>query len=313
MIILENLPLEERIKHLEEQKKQSEDKKYLAEGGNVSKRYRCEQLNISRINGNIITFYADSKTQYLFSRQEIEKDIIMEVLLEDYISLIEPTNLKEAFEFAQTLEEVIKRKIVFTQNLDGKFKKIINLPEIKSKWEELRDNELNNLALYKALREKAPKQADDIVNTGNKEFSSSQQLGETLNRNLFFHILLKANAGEKLKGYSASQYSQLFPNLELKYEVIKSEIEKNEATTTYQLKGVLNRENISDDNLKKMYDELYKPVIKYAYSEFDHIYNITYSIDNTTHLLVDAKALLCEKIKNNFEVITQFAIRSVEV
>lgn len=313
MIILENLPLEERIKHLEEQRRQLEDKEFLGKGGEIKSRYRCEQINISRINGNTVTLYGNTKTQYLFSRHESEKEIVMEVLLEDYISSIEPTNLKEAFEFAQILEELVKGKIVFTQNLEGKFEKILNLDEIRRKWEKLRDNELDKIAIYKLLRSKAPKQADDIITTGNQEFSSSKQLGETLSKNLFFHILLRSNAGEKLKDYSLTQYSQLFPGLELTFNIAVTQVEKTEETTSYQLSGSLNRNNISEDSLKKMYDELYKPVIRYSYSEFDHIYNINYTIDNATNLLIDGKAFLCEKIKNNFEAITEFGVKRIEL
>lgn len=313
MIILENLPLEERIKHLEEQRRQLEDKEFLGKGGEIKSRYRCEQINISRINGNTVTLYGNTKTQYLFSRHEADKEIVMEVLLEDYISSIEPSNLKEAFEFAQILEELVKGKIVFIQNLEGKFEKILNIEEIRDKWEKLRDNELDKIAIYKLLRSRAPKQADDIITTGNQEFSSSKQLGETLSKNLFFHILLRSNAGEKLQDYSLTQYSQLFPGLELNFNIDVSEVNKTKEKTTYQLTGNLNRDNISEDDLREKYNELYRPVIRYSYSEFDHIYNITYTIDNATNLLIEGKAFLCEKIKNNFEAITEFGVKRIEL
>lgn len=52
-------------------------------------------------------------------------------------------------------------------------------------------------------------------------------------------------------------------------------------------------------------------MIKYGYTAFDYHYNIIYSLD-AAGLLIKAQASLYEKIKNNFEVITELLIHRME-
>ena len=65
--------------------------------------------------------------------------------------------------------------------------------------------------------------------------------------------------------------------------------------------------------MKKQYDEIYKPMLKYSFTDYDYIYRITYTLSKSTGVLLDGKVLLDEKIKNNFECITQFDIKQVEL
>ncbi|TWP30885.1 LysM domain-containing protein [Apibacter muscae] len=274
-------------------------------------RYRCEQLNISRIKQEIITFSAHINTEYLFSADKEDKKIL-QILLEDYQLSVEPIHFKGAFEFAKKIEE-LKKKISFSQNNKGEIREILNLGELRQEWDNFKNKVLPTDALYQSLKEQTPKQAQDVIDTGNKEFSSSQLLGSTLGKNLFFHILLRANVGDELKDYTLKQFSQLFPNLELTIPVVKSKVKEDNFTTTYRLVGTLDRTHILEEELEKMYNEWYKPLIKYSYTEFSYVYRITYTIENKNNHLLEAKAALCEKIKNNFEAMTEFTIKQVEL
>jgi len=59
-------------------------------------------------------------------------------------------------------------------------------------------------------------------------------------------------------------------------------------------------------------DEVYKPLLKFSFTEFNFIYNITYTIDSKG-VLTEASALVYEFIKNNFEIITQFKLNKVDL
>lgn len=170
-----------------------------------------------------------------------------------------------------------------------------------------------NEEIYQQLSSQAPEQTEDIIKTGNKEFLDDGNLPLSLDKNLFHHIFVRAFKGDKLQNYRLKQFSQLFPNIDLITDVVKSVVTENDDTATYRLVGTLNRDNLSESILKDMYDKIYKPTIKYSYTEFDFIYRITYTIDKSTNFLIDAKASLAEKIKNNFEVITEYNIKQVEV
>lgn len=125
--------------------------------------------------------------------------------------------------------------------------------------------------------------------------------------------MLRVSAGDGLQRYTLIQNSQLFPKLNIITNVEKMKTKETDMLILYRLYGVLDKNDLSEKKLKRQYDEYYKPMIKYSYTEFDYIYDINYSVEKTTGLLVNAKVVLCEKIKNNFETITEFTIRRVEL
>jgi len=273
-------------------------------------RYRCSQITVTQLNGEV-TFSAEIGAQYLLSTAKKAANIL-HVKLEDYIYQTDPKAMEAALTLVEPLE-YLKNNIIFTQNRKGEFVEIFNFQRLTREWENFRDNKLSQIEFYQKLKEQSTKAAEDIINTGNMEFSDPVNIKSTLSRNLFYHILLRANVGEELDNYKVSQLSQLFPNQMLYTDVTISKVSEDASTITLQLVGDLNRENISDENLKKQYDELYKPVIKFNFSEFDQIYRIIYTIDLKTGLLIDAKAYLSESIKNNYESVTNFDLRRVEL
>lgn len=273
-------------------------------------RYRCEQLNISRLNSEIITLSASTYSEFLI--EKIENAEVFKLDIIDSFFEVNPIIYKKGFEFSQKLEK-LRYPITFSISTAGVVDKIFNKKEIAEKWGKFRDHDLLNDEMYKQLSSQAPDQANDIITTGNKEFLENENISLTLDKNLFYHIFFRAFKGEYLNDFQLKQYSQLFPNIDLVTDVVKSKVKENEDSITYRLVGTLNRNNLSDNVLKDMYDKIYKPTIKYNYTEFDFIYRITYIIDKNNNFLIEAKASIAEKIKNNFEVITEYNIKQVEV
>lgn len=273
-------------------------------------RYRCEQLNISRINGEIITLSAN--TIYEFLVKKAENTNIFDVELTDFDFSVEPAVYESGFLFAQKLEK-LKLPLTFNISDDAFKKEIFNHDQIKKQWEKFRDFELQSADLYQQLLSQSPKQAEDIVATGNKEFQDKDNFSKMMDKNLFFHIFLKSFLGDRLSNYQLQQFSQIFPNVDLKTDVTKSIVREDESTKTYRLVGALNRENLSEETLKNLYDTIYKSSLKFNYTAFDFIYRITYTVEKETGLLQEGKASIAEKIKNNFEVITEYNIKKVEL
>lgn len=136
---------------------------------------------------------------------------------------------------------------------------------------------------------------------------------KTLDKNLFFHILFRALQGSDLSDYDLIQFSQIFPKVNVKVHVVKSVVKEDEETIVYRLVGTLDEGNISTNHLKKMYDEIYKPMINYAFTEFDYIYRIIYTLDKKSGFLMEGKCILSEKIKNNYEILTEYIIKQVQL
>lgn len=292
-------------------KVESEDEKFLNEL-NFEKiaRYRCTQINLTKVADNV-TFSSEIKTQYLLStvKNQIK---YFHIKLEDYVYALHPKEIEIAFQITEPIE-FLRNNLKFTQNENAEIIDILNINQLKQDWQTFKQVKLPKIDFFQKLKEQNPKATEDIIRTGDKEFSNVSVLKNIIDKNLFYHILLKANIGEDLKDFIANQPSQIFPNQNLCINVVKSKVSEDESTTVFRLVGTLQRENISIDSLRKQYNEIYKPLIKFSFTEFDYIYRITYTLDTKTGLLIDANASLSEKVKNNYEYITQFQIKKVEL
>jgi LysM repeat protein len=273
-------------------------------------RYRCEQNNVIVIDGKP-SFSSQTKTQYLLSVKKENSDNIFAVTLEDYVNSIQPEEMEPAFNLIKEIE-LVRNNVVFTQNEKGEINSIINLPELSDKWANFINNKSKEIPFYNEMKARAPETIEDFITNGNKEFSNETELGAVLGKNLFYHILLKANLKND-DDFRISQQSQLFPNIKLNTDVSKTLISNEENTTTYRLAGTLDKNSVNENEIIKLYQEMYQPIIKYSFTEFNFIYRITYTIQNETGFLINATASIKEQVKNNYETITKFELRRIEL
>jgi hypothetical protein len=274
-------------------------------------RYRCEQVNISRINNEVITLSAITYSEYLLKQDDKNKNIF-EVKLVDTTFSVDPVMYKQGFDFAISLEK-LRTPVLFKVNSTGTVDEIYNNEELNLRWKNFRDHDLKINPVYNQLLSQAPEQAKDLIITGDKEFSSMPDFAKTLDKNLFFHIMFRAFQGGNLNDYDLNQMSQVFPNINLNTHVVKSLVREDDEVEVYRLVGSLNKNNIPSGALEKMYDEIYKPMIKYSFTEFDYIYRINYTVEKKSGFLLEGRAAISEKIKNNYEILTEFTIKKVEL
>lgn len=76
---------------------------------------------------------------------------------------------------------------------------------------------------------------------------------------------------------------------------------------------MLDRGNINEAKLKEMYDEMYKPLIQFAFSEYDIVYRIEYEIDSKNNLVGNANIYIEEMVKNNYQIISSFDMRKISL
>lgn len=277
---------------------------------NFKSRYRCEQLNITRVNNEVITMSASTYLEFLV--QKTDYSAIFNINMTDFTFSVDPVVFEKGFEFSHKFEK-IKSPVTVEISKSGIVDKVYNRNDIEKRWIHFRDSELVNDDMFKQLSSQAPAQAKDVIDTGNKEFLEEENFAKMLDKNLFYHIFFRAYQGADLEDYTLHQFSQIFPNINLSTDVVKSLVNEDENSATYRLVGTLNRKNLSEEVLKAMYDQIYKPTIKYSYSEFDFVYRITYTIDKKSNFMTEGKASIAEKVKNNFEIITEYKIKKVEL
>ncbi|MBL1223108.1 LysM peptidoglycan-binding domain-containing protein [Chryseobacterium sp. L7] len=277
---------------------------------NLKSRYRCEQLNITRVNNEVITMSASTYLEFLV--QKVDYSAIFNISMTDFTFSVDPAVFNKGFEFSHKFEK-IKSPITVEISKYGTVDRVYNRDDIEQRWIKFRDFELVNDDMFKQLSSQAPTQAKDVVDTGNKEFLKEDNFARMVDKNLFYHIFFRAFQGGNLENYTIDQFSQIFPNINLSTDVVKSVVNEDENSATYRLVGTLNRSNLSEEILTDMYDKIYKPTLKYSYSEFDFVYRITYTINKKNNFITEGKASIAEKVKNNFEIITEYKIKQVEL
>lgn len=285
-----------------------------AENGKINlnnkARYRCEQNNLVLVDGNP-NFSAQTKTQYLLSNKQDIGFSLLNAILEDYVTAVQPAGMESAFELIKHIEQ-IRSDITFAHS-EGKINKVINLKELQEKWEFFLDKTSQNISFYNELNNKSPEVIKDFIENGRKEFSNEHIFSEVISKNLFYHTLINVYKNHNATEYSFTQQSQLFPNIMLNVNVIKSIVTEDENSTTYRLVGVLDRSKLNEVEIKNLYEQMYQPIIKFSFTEFDYIYRITYQIENSTGQLIKSSASIKEFVKNNYDVITKFELRRVEL
>ncbi len=285
---------------------------YRQKDGMVMKaRYRCEQVNISKINNETIHLAAVTHSEYLVKQNKEDKHIF-EIALTDTAFTVDPVIYKQGFEFSLELEK-LRTPVHIRAGASGTAAEVYNSEQLWENWKAFREDGLKKNPVYNQMLSQSPEQARDLVATGDREFSSMADFTETLDKNLFFHIMLRSFLGSHLPDYELTQRSQIFPGITLNTHVTKSLVKEDDETEMYRLVGTYNRNSASDDVLAKMYDEIYKPMIRYGFTEFDFIYRIHYTVDKKSGLLTEGKAAISEKVKNNYELSTEYTLKRVEL
>lgn len=271
-------------------------------------RYRCSQQNSTRALSEV-RFSAEIKSEYLLSKLEKDKTYY-HVGLKDYVYLVHPNEMGSFFDLAREVE-FVRNNVQFSQEEKEKIT-IHNISEILTNWEHCKNEIIPKLPFFKVMQEKDPSAAIDFLNKGDEEFLDEEKLVGILNANLFYHILWKMIANN-LNSYNFVQPSQIFPKITLNINVNKTIISEKGNIKTYKLTGKWDKEKLPMEELINIYDEIYKPLLRFSFTEYDFIYNITYTVDTTKGILLEAIALVYEKIKNNFEVISQFKLETTEL
>lgn len=273
-------------------------------------RYRCKQTNVTKALDQT-TFVAHISTQYLVAQSPDRKNVF-KFQLEDYIPQIHPEGLQASFDLVTPIE-YIRNHAQLEISEDGGIHSVLNLLQLNQQWHTFKENQLPKIQFFQQLQSANPVASQDFVQKANKEFSDETTCIRLFDKNLFFHIFLRSLVGIHLKDFQITEFSQLFPHFPLTTKVQKTIVSENSETTTLRLVGVLELSPADYEKVKALYDEIYLPILKFSFSSFDQIYRITYTIDTKTGILLDARATLSERIKNNFETTTQFELQRIEL
>ena len=311
MIILEDLPLEERKKYLISLQKEKE-KKQLDTFGEQT-RYRCEQINVTKVD-DIPRSNSVIKTQFSLSLS-LER-MIAKIKLEDYIYEIIPNLLNVIFDFIKQTE-YIKHNVHLQLAKNGKIEEITNKAEINKNWKDFLNSGKFETEFIQKLRDKNPEVLNQIIETGNKQFAINAASEEDYRRELFYMIIFDEFLTNKEIGIIKKEdfmfRSVLIPDTIIPM-LLESELMKNDKDNIYKYKKK-GTALISDEKrkeIKEKYDKYQKPDIQYNFTEYYLGFSIETDIDNMNKLPLNSRMEIFEGVKHNVDSICNFKLRRLD-
>jgi hypothetical protein len=281
---------------------------HIGQAVTLEARYRCEQMNTTKVEDNI-SFHCTTKKQYHLAYYGTNK---ARISLEQFLYKINPEVLKDAIVATEPLEYNKENVLVGLSN-DNIIERIINFKEIKDKWDSFKP-ELMQTSFYKELLKHDFKAAEGFMNGGDTEFGSEANLLKTYEKAFFFHIIfndydpwIDRPVKQRIKFNS-----QIFVNVPIELELTHGIIDENSETVEIMTVGKLVKEELNNTVLKEQYDKFYKPMIEYDFTEYNYEYIVRRVIDKKTTLILSAKANLKEEVKYNYQFITQFDLKKID-
>lgn len=305
MIILEDLSPEKRRKYLEEQQKNGQENNCSNTVWSEKKiRYRCEQVNITKVEQKIIS-HSFTKKEYLCTKALDEP--AFQISLLDFYYEVEPRAFAYAIDAVKDIE-YLKENVAVKLSKNNELEKVLNFEQIKDKWIYAKE-QLKSTKFFKEIEQQDKKNAQNILDTGDKEFLNEDNLRETYNKGLFFLILFSNYTSNS----SIKFLSQLFSNIEIEIDLEHTIMEETDNYKLIETNGKLKQNKENQEEFSRLYDLYYRPVIKYKFSEYFYKYKVTRKICKERQIVFDATAILQEGIKNNYVIMTQFNLKEVEL
>lgn len=294
------------LKRTEDEKKETVEEKEFQKRA----RYRCEQFNTTKVEDRV-TFHCNTKKEYI-----VEKDLAngkAKVQLKEYLYKINPENLSPAIEAVKDLE-FDKENAILILNENNTIKEVANFNQIKEKWENFKPK-LASSEFYRQIERVNSKAAEDIIEGGKLEFSNEANLRKTYDKSLLFHVLFNDFDAHKKrdKNETLKFISQIFVNIPVELELQHTIIKEDDYFAEYRTVGTLLRDKIDNAVLEEQYNKFYKPIIEYSFSEYNYEYRIRRMIDKRSGFIINATALMKEEVKNNYQFVTQFDLKQVEL
>lgn len=270
----------------------------------INNRYRCEQVNITRIN-NTITSYVNQKSQIILRLNLEEKKAKIE--LEELIYDVSPPLLAPSFELVKETE-LIKNNVFFNISEKGKIQAILNKKELLQKWRIFKNNNFKNLDFIKSLQN-TPESTSKLERIGDVQFSTLPI--KDYQNYLFCFICFDQYL---YTPYDVMEYehfvypSTILPSIQIPIEFKFDKIKENDDIIVLKKIGEakLTREIINE--LKKEYEKLLKPTIRFGFTEFKLLFNCIIEFNPKTKIVERASVHIKEEIADNIENTCEFTM-----
>ncbi|SHM14945.1 LysM domain-containing protein [Chryseobacterium carnipullorum] len=278
---------------------------------NQQARYRCEQINTSKFNNNLV-HYVEQHFQYL-----LKHNLSLEtgyVKLEDYNKEISPKFLEETFDFIEKTDR-IKNNVLFNLDIEtGKPKQILNKKEINDNWLYFKQKEFYNIPFIKKIGETNRGAVEELLDMGDQQFSLSANNEEEYWRDFFYfccfdQYLFKESQWENVKfDFISTIVPPIIIPLNLRYD----KIDENDGIVSIRKVAEYEMSEKLLTEIRNRYDELHRAVVKYDFTAYKIIFRSTIEMNTKTKTINNARVVLKEEISDNIENECIFTVKKLE-
>lgn len=276
----------------------------------IQERYRCEQINTTKINGNLAQFL-EQKTQYLLKLNLNQK--FGYVKLEDYLKKLSPPILNNVFDFIEQTEKIRHDVLIQINPENGFVDEINNKNEIQKKWQNFKTKEALNIPFLIDLKASNEKGFYDLMKMGDTQFSFQSNYKEEYQKDFFYQsifdqYLYKLDFESIKFDFLSTLVPPIVIPLKIRYDKVG---DKNGITTVRKVAEYeVNEQQLNE--IKQKYDELHKEAIGYSFTDYKLIFRSTLEFNSETKVLNQAQIVMKESILDNIENECNYQIKRLE-
>jgi len=278
----------------------------------IKSRYRCEQSNVTIIDGKTVSSSIQKK-QFLVDLDRDSKTA--EIKIEDYYYNFNPPFLNEVFAFIKETE-LIRNNVVLNYDHDGTICGIVNKREQSILWELLKSSDKIESNFVSKLRQSDPVAFKNLIEAGDVQFSAAEQNVFEYQATPFYMILFDKyltdddfSAGALLhKKYR----SNLFPMIDIPLQLRTTKVSDDD--TEVKIRTV-SEQNLDEEVLSlinEKYDSTYKQSIHYSFTQYKIVYRSRVLINKKDHTIMEAVLRIREAVVDNVESVFEYKIRKLE-
>ncbi|EBB9335398.1 hypothetical protein NZK95_004607 [Salmonella enterica] len=265
-------------------------------------RYRVEQevsirLNKISVNNTIV------KTDYTV-KHNYNEPLFYSVHVDDHISKISPNAHQDLLDIMKSVD-IIKSNVDLLINAStGKPETIKNHDVIINKWNIFKENFLKE---NEFIRAKVTRQnIQDFVSVFDEQINSCEQLLIGLDSQIFFNTFFDyflVNMQTFESNLTMNYHSQLFKGIVTPLIVNQKILrETSEKVLIRKMSTSVSESNINIGEIKKQYNERYKPIIDYQFSEYQVNYDAQIEFNTIEKNIEYADIQMNESVINNVEM-----------
>lgn len=273
-------------------------------------RYRCEQINTTKINGNLVQ-YLEQKFQYLLKINLTSKRAYIK--LEDNLRKLSPPILNDVFDFIDQTDKIRHNVHLELNHSNGFVKDVINKKEITNNWNKFKLNKALNTPYLIELKNSNEKGFYDILRLGDIQFSFKSNFLDEYQKDFFYQSCFDQYLYNDVYQIIEQDFlSTIVPPIVVPLKIRYDKVSENGKIVTLRKVAEYNLNNEELNKIIGKYNDLHKNVIGYNFTEYKLIFRSTIEFDSETKIINNAKIVLKESILDNIENECNYIIKKLE-